>query len=189
MKEHVRVLGVDDGPFKFSDRTVPIVGVVMRGGYMDGIMTSEVEVDGADATQRVIDMVERSKYKEQIRVIMLDGIALGGFNVVDMSKLHNVTEIPVISITRDAPDFDAMKEVLKKKFDDWELRWELVSRGKLLVVDTEHKPIHIKAVGINEKDAKEVIGHSIVRGALPEAIRVAHIVATAMAKGESKGKA
>jgi endonuclease V-like protein UPF0215 family len=189
LKEFVRVLGIDDGPFKFTDEKVPIVGVLMRAGYIDGVMASEVEVDGKDATERVVGVVNRSRYKEQIRTIMIDGIALGGFNVVDLKEVNSRTGVAIMSITRDEPDFQAMKGVLKKKFDDWERRWKVVSSGKLIHVDTGHNPIHVKVVGMNEKDAREIIGRSIIRGALPEPLRVAHLIATALVKGESKGKA
>ena len=189
MKEFIRVLGIDDGPFKFTDETVPVVGILMRGGYIDGVMTSNVQVDGRDATQTVIEMVNGSRYKEQVRVIMVDGIALGGFNVVDLEEVNARTGIPVMSVTRDEPDFKAMKDVLRSKFDDWERRWGIVSKGNLMVIETEHKPLHVKVVGMDEADTSEIVNRSIVRGALPEPIRVAHLVATAIVKGESKGNA
>jgi endonuclease V-like protein UPF0215 family len=196
MKEFIRVLGIDDGPFKFTDERVPIVGILMRGTYIDGVMTSDVQVDGKDATGTVIEMVNGSRYKEQVRVIMVDGIALGGFNVVDLEEVNERTGIPIMSVTRDKPDFEAMKDVLRSKFDDWERRWGIVSKGTLQVskgtlqvIDTEHKPLHIKVIGMDEADTCEIVTRSIVRGALPEPIRVAHLVATAIVKGESKGNA
>ena len=63
MKEQVRVLGIDDAPFSFDDGRVPIVGVVVRlPGYVEGVMTSEVAVDGDDADRAIIDMVLRSAW-------------------------------------------------------------------------------------------------------------------------------
>ena len=189
MKSLIRILGIDDGPFKFTDKTVPVVGVVMRGGYIDGVMRTEVRVDGDEATEVVIGLLEKSRFKEQVRVLMLDGVALGGFNVVDLEEVFKRTGVPCISITRDKPDYEAMKKVLRSKFTDWERRWAIVGRGDLLVVDTGHNPIHVRAAGISEKEAAEVLRRSILRGALPEAIRVAHVIATAFVKGESKGNA
>ena len=189
MKSLIRILGIDDGPFKFTDKTVPVVGVVMRGGYIDGVMRTEVRVDGDEATEVVIGLLEKSRFKEQVRVLMLDGVALGGFNVVDLEEVFKRTGVPCISITRDKPDYEAMKKVLRSKFTDWERRWAIVGHGDLFVVDTGHKPIHVTAVGMPEKEAAVVLRRSILRGALPEAIRVAHVIATAFVKGESKGNA
>lgn len=189
MKSLIRILGIDDGPFKFSDKTVPVVGVVMRGGYIDGVMRTEVRVDGDEATEVVIDLLEKSRFKEQVRVLIIDGVALGGFNIVDLEEVNKRTGVPCISVTREKPDFEAMKKVLRSKFADWERRWAIVGRGDLFVVDTGHKPIHVRAVGMTEKEAAVVLRRSILRGALPEAIRVAHIIATAFVRGESKGNA
>jgi endonuclease V-like protein UPF0215 family len=189
MKEFIRVLGIDDGPFRFSDAKVPVVGILMRGSYIDGVMTSEVQVDGTDATEVVVGMVTGSRYKEQVRVIMVDGIALGGFNVVDLKEVNARTGVPIMSVTRHEPDLKAMKEVLRSKFDDWERRWGIVDHGDLLVIDTEHSPLHVKVIGMDGPEVREIISRSIVRGALPEPIRVSHLVATAIVKGESKGNA
>jgi len=38
-------------------------------------------------------------------------------------------------------------------------------------------------------ELREVIDLSTVRGALPEPLRIAHLIATALAKGESHGRA
>lgn len=189
MKRLIRILGIDDGPFKFIDSTVPVVGVVMRGGYIEGVMRTEVRVDGDEATDVVIGLLERSRFKEQVRILMLDGVALGGFNIVDLEEVNRRTGVPCLSVTRDKPDYEAMKKVLKSKFDDWERRWAIVGRGDLFVVDTGHNPVHVRAAGISEKEATEVLKRSILRGALPEPLRVAHLFATALVKGESKGNA
>lgn len=189
LKQLVRVLGIDDGPFKFSDESVPIIGVVMRGGYLEGVMRSWVKVDGDEATQAVIDMIEGSRYRQQVRILMLNGIALGGFNVVDLDEVNKKTGIPCISITREKPDYDAMDKVLRTKFDDHERRLAIVGKDDLMTVDTGHKPLYARAHGIDEKEARSIIVRSILRGALPEPLRVAHIIATAFVKGESKGNA
>ncbi|HYS71171.1 MAG TPA: DUF99 family protein, partial [Thermoplasmata archaeon] len=62
-------------------------------------------------------------------------------------------------------------------------------RQTLVRVPTAHKPIFVSCAGISERDAAEAIATCTVRGALPEPIRIAHIVAAAMKKGESHGRA
>jgi hypothetical protein len=38
-------------------------------------------------------------------------------------------------------------------------------------------------------EAEEIIKRSMVRGAVPEPLRLAHIIASGLARGESKGRA
>jgi len=190
MKDHVRVLGIDDAPFDFKDRTVPIVGAMLRcPSYLEAVMTSEVAVDGTDANDKVVEMVRSSRYKEQIKIILIDGVSLGGFNVVDIGYIHQTLDIPVATVTRDMPDIEGMSNALKKHFPDWEHRLEIVKRKELTKVVTRHNPIYVTYEGIFERELLQVLEGCTVLGALPEPVRVAHLIGTAMVRGESKGDA
>jgi len=51
---------IDDGPFQFSDESVPVVGVVVQApAYIEGVLTTLAEVDGHDATERIAAMIQR----------------------------------------------------------------------------------------------------------------------------------
>ena len=84
MKPEIRILGIDDAPFdKFSDKETYVIATVFRGGdFMDGLLTCKVKVDGNDSTKKLIEMINSSKFKIQFRAILLDGIAVAGFNVI-----------------------------------------------------------------------------------------------------------
>jgi endonuclease V-like protein UPF0215 family len=190
VKRQVRVLAVDDAPFKFDNDRAMVVGVVMRlPNYLEGVLRSECKVDGDDANQVLELMVRGSRFKPQLKAIMIDGVALGGFNIVDIDALHESTDIPVITVTRDPPDLAKMGSALRKHFTDWERRYAILRRKELLEVGTGHKPILVSLAGIDFAEAEEIIKKSMVRGAVPEPLRVAHIIASGLAKGESKGKA
>ena len=44
---------------------------------------------------------------------MLNGITFGGFNVVDIKKLHLATKLPVLAVTHEKPDLKSIHEALK----------------------------------------------------------------------------
>ncbi|MFP4545377.1 MAG: DUF99 family protein [Methanomassiliicoccales archaeon] len=183
-------MGIDDSPFLFRDDRVMVVGVLVRlPSYMEGVMRTECQVDGGDATQAVGEMVKRSRYREQIRLAMVDGVALGGFNVVDITSLHRDTGIPFATVTRDPPDLEAMESALKAHFPDWKERMETIRANPLHRVATDYKDLHVAVAGMGLEEAVPLIRGCTVRGALPEPIRMAHLIATAMARGESKGRA
>jgi endonuclease V-like protein UPF0215 family len=189
MKDQIRILGIDDSPFRFGGGKALVVGAVMRApSYLEGLMRTMVTIDGRDSTERLVEMVSGSRYCEQVKAVMLDGIALGGFNVVDIESLHSSLGIPVLTVTRDEPDLDDIKRALRKHFDDWEERYELISRFELRRVDTPHKPLFACGVGLAWSDFERIIRLSTVRGVVPEPLRVAHLVAAAMVKGESRGR-
>ena len=186
LKREIRVLGVDDGPFnKFKDKECIVVGTVFRGGnYPDGILSTKVKVDGSDSTSKLIAMVNKSKFKPQLQSIILDGIALGGFNVIDIEKLSKKTGIPVIVVVRRYPDFEKIAKVLAK----------LKKKKQLRLIENAGKPVKagkiwVQFKGISFDNVKEVIRITATRSFLPEPIRVAHLIASGISSGESRGDA
>ena len=65
----------------------------------------------------------------------------------------------------------------------------ILKKGEMYTLETHHNPIYVKCTGINIADAKEIINLSTIRGVIPEPIRVAHIIASGITRGESYGKA
>ncbi len=190
MKAQARVLGIDDAPFTFGDAETEVVGVVVRApSYVEGVMTTRVAVDGRDATAKLAAMIGRSRFREAVTLILIDGAALGGFNVVDIGALYEEVGIPVATVTRDEPDAAAIEKALRARFPDAEERLAVLRRQDLVKVATAHKPLYVSCAGMGMPDVADSIQKCTVRGALPEPIRIAHILATAIKRGESHGRA
>lgn len=189
MKGQIRVLGIDDSPFDFKQGKSLVVGALVRApNYLEAVMRTEVTVDGDDSTDQLVRMVSGSHHSDQMRAIIIDGIALAGFNVIDIDRLHDESGIPVLTVTRDQPDLEGMKAALKKHFGDWERRFELVSRHQLRRIKTEHKPLYACGLGLDWAEFEELVGLCTVRGAVPEPLRIAHLISSALVKGESYGR-
>lgn len=190
MKKQIRLLGIDDSPFSFHQKHTTVIGVVMRAGeYLECVLKSKVEIDGSDATDICIEMINNTRYKKQLKAVLLDGASLGGFNIVDIELVSKSTSLAVITVTRDEPDFSLIKEALKKRFIDWNKRLTILQKGELFEVQTSYTPIYIKCAGISLFQAKEIIKISTIQGVIPEPIRVAHVIASGVMRGESCGKA
>lgn len=190
IKPEIRILGIDDSVF--TPRTkgkADIVGVVYRGGqWLDGVMRTQVEIDGLDATEKIATMIKNSPHYEQIRVIMLDGITFAGFNIVDIKELFQETGLPVITVTREKPNFEDIKKALKN-LPDCEKRWEAMENaGEIFKVQTREgeEPVHIGVAGISETDAEKILKKTSTRSNIPEALRVAHIIASGLAQPKEK---
>jgi len=191
VKEEVRILGIDDGPFSKNDKEVIVIGVIFRGGeLLDGVLRTYVSIDGLDATEKLSNMVNSSKHKQQLKVMMLDGITLGGFNIVDVKKLFSDTKIPIIVINRKVPDLKSIKVALEKNFNDFQKRWKMIlNAGKIKQLKFEKFSVYYQNVGIEDEEAEEIIRISIRHAQIPEPLRVAHLIATGIVKGESEGHA
>ena len=184
------MLGIDDGPFQKGQGRAPLVGVlVCPPGYVEGVMISSCQVDGEDANEAILGMVRDSRFSEQVRMVMVDGAALGGFNVVDVRALSSDLGVPVLTISRDEPDLASIHDALKAHFLDWERRFEIIARNRIRPVEVPDGRVFVTSEGIDEAEADAMVRRCIVRGSLPEPVRLAHLVATALVRGESHGRA
>ena len=182
VKPEIRVVGIDDGVFSPHVKGfAPVIGVVFRGGYwLDGVMSTKVEVDGFDAGEKICRMIIESPHYKQLRIIMLDGVTFAGFNVVDIRELNRDTKLPVIAITREKPDFKEIHAALKN-LPGKRRRWQAVlNAGEIFDVPTGHgnDKVYLETAGIQRDDARKIVKSTATRSSVPEPIRVAHIVAS-----------
>ncbi len=186
MKSQIRILGIDDAAFdKFNDTSVVVIGTLFRGGdFMDGVLTCNVKVDGDDATEKIISMINNSKFKPQIRAIMLDGIAVAGFNVIDIDLLFEKTAIPVIVVIRNKPDMKKIVNTLEKLGMEEKIKI-LEKAGKI----NSYKKIFFQCKGLNNNKVEEILKISCTHSHIPEPIRIAHLIGSGLTYGESKGGA
>jgi len=190
VKDQARVLGIDDGPFLKGQARAPLVGVlVCPPGYVEGVIISSCQVDGDDANDAISRMVKDSRFSEQVRMVMVDGAALGGFNVVDVRTLCEEIGVPVVTISRDEPNMTGILDALRAHFPDWERRFEAISRNRARPLEVPGGRVYLTSEGIGEKEADAMVRRCIVRGCLPEPVRLAHLIATALVRGESHGRA
>ena len=191
IKPELRILGIDDAPFpKKGEGQTLLVGAVYRGGdFCDGVVSRVIDVDGTDATDKVIDTLSKTRHREQLRVVMLDGITFGGMNIVDIHKVYKETGFPVIVVNRKMPNLENMKKALKN-FKDGESRWKIIEKaGEIKAVSVKNHKLYIQTSGIELHDAIEVLENSCTHGKIPEPLRVAHLIAAGVTTGESKGGA
>lgn len=194
IKAEIRSVGVDDGSFEpHAEGETWLVGAVLRGGeWIDGVLTDRIEIDGTDVTPTLIGMINESRHKDQLRVIMTSGITFAGFNVLDINEVFERTDLPVIVVSRKDPDLPAVKSALKN-FSDWRERWEVLrSAGEITPFESEGlenrgATLYIQTVGISRSDAQEIIRMTATRGSIPEPLRAAHLIATGISRGESVG--
>jgi hypothetical protein len=181
------VAGFDDAPFApGAGGKVQVVGTVYAGLHLNGVLVGEVEQDGQDGAEQLAVMLERSRFAPVVQLVMLQGIALGGFNVVDPFFLEQRLARPVLVVSRKLPDLPAIREALLTKVPGgWE-KWALIERlGPMEPVGR----LHVQRVGLTLEEAAGVVQRFAIEGWMPEPLRVAHLIAGALVKGQSRGRA
>ena len=122
------VVGFDDAPFAREHRgDVAVVGTVYAGLRLEGVLVGRVRRDGANATEVLARLVTGSKFR-QLQLILLQGIAVAGFNVVDVVALHRLTGLPVLAVSRRAPRFARIRSALLARVRGGARKWALIEK-------------------------------------------------------------
>lgn len=181
------VIGIDDGPFDHAHRgDVPVVGAVFAGPRFDGVVIGRARRDGADATRRLTEMVAGSRFAEHLQLVLLDGVAVAGFNVIDVAELSRRLAMPVLVVCRRQPDLARIRAALLERVPGGRRKWGLIERlGAMEPV----AGVWVQRAGLDLDAAGVVVRRFAVHGRLPEPLRVAHLIAGAVATGESRGGA
>ena len=177
------VVGIDDGAFSRGEGgEVLVVGAVFAGLRLEGVISTAVSQDGDDATDTLVQKLTSCRYQAHLQVIMMQGIALGGFNVVDIHRLSEETGLGVIVLTRKAPNMDAIRHVLHSRVPNGIEKWRLIqAAGPMAPMGA----LMAQCAGIAPDVAQGVVEASIQQGNLPEPIRVAHLIASGVTLGSS----
>ena len=176
---------------------------------MDGVVSGKVRRDGADSTRTMLELIEASQFRDQLRVVMLQGIAVAGFNVVDVHGLSAALQLPVLVITRRQPDLAAMERALfsgdppgRPRVAGAARKWQLIRaagemerlqpsrrRAEISGLPAGGQRLWIQRVGLSLEAAREVVAATTLHGNIPEPLRLAHLIAGGIVSGRSRGRA
>ncbi len=181
------MIGFDDAPFVRTHRgDVPLVGVVCTQTRLDGVVVGKLRRDGVDSTRRIAALVRDSPFAEHVRAVLLQGIAVAGFNVVDIHALHAATGLPVLVVARKAPGLPAIRAALLERVRGGAKKWALIERAGPM---EPCEGVWIQRAGLAPGDAAALLQATRAQGKLPEALRLAHLIAGGIGDGASRGRA
>jgi len=182
----IRTLGIDDAPFAPHRRgQVLVVGAIYSGHAFEGLVSCKVRQDGRNATRSLLRMIGGSKFQPQLHMIVLDGLTLAGFNIVDLPTLAGELGIPCAAVTRKPPDLDAVFAAAEH-LPGHRWRHRMVSRAGPVY---RSGPLYFQVAGTEPSTAGSVLQRCVKHGNLPECVRAAHLIARGIVLGQSGRRA
>ncbi len=181
------VLGIDDGAFdRHRDREVPIVAVRMEGAdLVEGVAMTRFPVDGDDASAFLAGWIGELRLAHGLSGVVLGGITMAGLGVVDVSALATAIALPVIIVNRRDPSDHRLADALHAAGLDARLS---IVAGTPPAFWIENGP-WVACAGIDPPHAAALVAASRRKADPPEPLRLAHLIARAVATGESRGRA
>lgn len=180
------LIGFDDAAFERGGRgTVPVIGVICAQRRVDGVVMGRVRRDGADATRELARLVRETRFDGTIRAVLLHGIAVAGFNVVDVHGLNALLQRPVLVISRKDPDLTKIRAALEK-VRGGARKWGLIEAAGRM---EPCRGLFVQRAGLSLAEAEALIAENTAEGLLPESLRMAHLIGGAVGRGFSRGRA
>ncbi|PSQ07820.1 DUF99 domain-containing protein [Halobacteriales archaeon QS_6_71_20] len=200
MKPGTRALGLAVSASHRDDPArATVAGAVVRvDGAVDGLSFSTCSVGGTDATAAVIDCFDRLG-REDVRHLLLAGVAPAWFNVIDLAEVREATDRPTLAVSFETSE--GLASHLRERFAGDELDRRLATYASLPervpvrldaadgADDTDaaadptaaaEPELWVRAVGADADEARRVVGaHTPDGRTRPEPLRVAAVAARA----------
>lgn len=179
------VIGFDDAPFARDWKgEVALVGCVCSGPRLDVVVRGHVKRDGTDATDTMAKLV-REKSLVHVRAVLMQGITVAGFNVVDVHRLSRDLDMPVLVVMRKRPRMELFLKAMQA-LPGFEARRALIEAAG---APEPVRDVWVQRVGLTLAEVERVLERTTVHGNIPEPLRLAHIIAGGVTTGKSRGRA
>jgi endonuclease V-like protein UPF0215 family len=158
-----------------------LAGAIVRADRaVDDLVFGTCTVGGTDATGAICDLLADLD-RPDVRYVMVAGIAPAWFNVLDLHRIHETADRPVLSVSFE--ESPGLEDALQREFNGDALADRLAvyerqpSRRQVSVDD---ETVFVRAVGLEDDAARDVVRGFTPEGGRPEPVRVARVAARAV---------
>jgi uncharacterized protein len=148
-----------------------------RDLIIDGMIFASATLGGDDATDNIIWM-HRSLARDDVNCILLDGLVISMYNIIDGGRVADETCLPVVAITFE--DSRGLAGTIKHHSGDgWQFKleqYERLGKRERITLQTG-KNLFIRCWGLSQKRAVALLNSFTLQGSVPEPIRVAKLAA------------
>ncbi len=176
-KKGLRGLAVAES-FRETDMTSNLAGVVMRRDFViDGFVFGKATIEGDDATNVILSMYERLA-RQDISFILLSGLIISMYNIIDIKKLWKDIKVPVIGVTYEESDGieDAIKHHFPDSYKSKTMQYDKLGPRTKMSLHTKYD-IYVRIEGCEINEARKLLDTFTLQGAVPEPLRVAQLLA------------
>ena len=172
--------------FKQNSKKSILAGVVMRRDFLiDGFVFGKTTLEGDDATETILSMYKKLN-RPDISYLLISGIIIAMYNIIDLKKISQSLGLPVIGVTYQ--DSEGIEEAIRHHFpNSYESKLkeyqELENRDKI-TLHTSYD-IYIRKEGCTLSDVKHLLDELTLQGSFPEPLRVAQLLAKTLLSNNS----
>jgi len=176
-KKGLRGLAIAES-FKPNSIKSVFSGIVMRRYFIiDDFIFGSATLEGDDATDTILSMYEEL-HRPDISYVLISGLIVSMYNIIDIKKLFDVLQIPIIGVSYN--DSKGIEDSLKHHFpNSSELKiqaYRQLGRREKITLSTSHE-IFVRIEGCEISDVKHLLDSLTLHGSIPEPVRVSQLLA------------
>ncbi|HET9009026.1 MAG TPA: DUF99 family protein [Nitrosarchaeum sp.] len=179
-KKGLRGLAIAESFRQNSERSI-LSGLIMRRDFViDGFVFGSAALEGNDATDQILHMYEELG-RSDINYVIISGLIISMYNIVNIKKLHNSLQIPVIGITYNESDGleDAIKHHFPKSFESKINEYEKIGARERITLHTSYD-LFVRYEGCTINEIKHLLNELTLQGSIPEPLRISQLLANAL---------
>lgn len=182
-KKGLRGLAIAESFTQNSQKSV-LAGVVMRRDFViDGFVFGNSTLEGNDATDVILSMYKKLE-RTDISYLLISGIILSLYNIVDIKKISESLNIPVIAVTyKESKGIDdAIKHHFPNSYETKLKEYEKLEDREQITLHTSYD-VYVRKEGCNISDVTRLLNNLTLQGTFPEPLRVAQLLAKTLLQG------
>ena len=148
-----------------------------RDFVIDGFVFGSVTIEGDDATDAILKMYEELQ-RPDISYVLISGLIISMYNIIDIKKLYSCLKIPIIGISyNESPGIEyALKHHFPNSFESKISLYHKLGKREKITLNTSHN-IFVRKEGCTLSDVKHLLNELTMYGSIPEPIRVSQLLA------------
>ncbi len=179
-KKGLRGLAIAESFRQNSTRSI-LSGLIMRRDFViDGFVFGSATLEGNDVTDQILHMYEEL-HRSDISYLIISGLIISMYNVVDIKKLYTSLQIPIIGVTYNESDGieDAIKHHFPKSFESKINEYEKLGKREMITLHTSHD-LFVRYEGCTIYEVKQLLNELTLQGSIPEPLRVSQLLANVL---------
>jgi hypothetical protein len=151
---------------------------------IDGFVFGHSTVGGDDATDAILAMYEKLD-RQDVSFLLISGIVISLYNIVDVKKISEKIGLPVIGITyEESPGIEeAIKHHFPESYESKLAKYSKLGLREKITLHTSYN-LYVRNEGCTVLETTQLLDKITLQGSIPEPLKIAQILANTLLKAK-----